>query len=372
MIITILIVFFTLIGLLVLHELGHFLLAKKFGVEVEEFGVGYPPRIFGKKIGKTIYSLNLLPFGAFVRIRGEEGKLGVEDAKSFSSKPIWQRALILIGGVVTFWLIGFLIFTVIAASWGLPTSVAEDFQPEALGQNIQIVEGPQVQIIGVSSGSPAELVGLKVGDIIMNVKAQMSNVKKIDKVGQIQEFTQEHLGQEIILTIKRGEDISEVSVVPRVSPPEGEGAMGIALARVAKFRYPWYRAPLQGVLVTAQQTVAMPMILGQVIVKAIQGEKVEGVKFVGPIGIGEMMGRSLKIGFDSFLLLVAMISIWLALFNLLPIPAVDGGRLLFLVIEKVRGRPVNPNFERNITALFFTILVGLMIFITIKDIIRIF
>ncbi len=371
MILTILIVFFTLIGLLVLHELGHFLLAKKFGVDVEEFGVGYPPRIFGKKIGKTIYSLNLLPFGAFVRIKGEEGKLGVEDARSFSGKPIWQRALILIGGVVTFWLIGFLIFTFIAGVWGLPTSVSGDFQPEALRQGIQIVEGPQVQIIGVNSGSPAELAGLKVGDIIKEFSISHFQFS-VNKVEEIQELTEEYKGEEITLTIQRGKEVSEFSLVPRTSPPQGEGAMGIALVRVAKFRYPWYQAPWQGVLVTSQQTVAMPIIIGQVIVKAVQGEKVEGVKFVGPIGIGEMMGRSLKIGFDNFLLLIAMISIWLALFNLLPIPAVDGGRLLFLGIEKVRGHPVNPNLERNITALFFTILVGLMIFITIKDVIRLF
>ena len=214
MIITILIVFFTLIGLLVLHELGHFLLAKKFGVEVEEFGVGYPPRIFGKKIGKTIYSLNLLPFGAFVRIRGEEGKIGVEDARSFSGKPIWQRALILIGGVATFWLIGFLIFTFIAGVWGLPTSVSGDFQPETLKQGIQIVEGPQVQIIGVNSGSPAELAGLRVGDVIAKAQDQQGEEKGIDKIENLQEFTQAHLDQQVVLTIKRGEDISEISVIP--------------------------------------------------------------------------------------------------------------------------------------------------------------
>ena len=362
MIFTILIIFFTLIGLLVLHEFGHFILAKKFGVEVEEFGVGYPPRIFGKRVGETIYSLNLLPFGAFVKIKGEEGKLGVEDARSFSGKPIWQRALILVGGVVSFWLIGFIIFSVIAGTWGLPISVPDDFQPQNLRAGVQIAKGPQVQIISISSGSPAETAGLQTGDIML----------KFDKVKEVQEFTAEHLNQKTTLTIKRGEEVFDVNLVPRISPPEGEGAIGVALARTILKKYSWYKAPLQGVLVTWRQTVAVPVILGGILAKAIQGEKIEGVRLVGPIGIGEIMAEALKISFGNFLLLIAMISIWLALFNLLPIPAVDGGRLLFLGIEKVKGSPVNPNLERNITALFFSILVALMIFVTIKDIVRLF
>ncbi|MBZ9573007.1 site-2 protease family protein [Patescibacteria group bacterium] len=369
MILTILIVFFTLIGLLVLHELGHFILAKKFGVEVEEFGIGYPPRIFGKKIGETIYSLNLLPFGAFVRIKGEEGKIGVEDARSFSGKPIWQRTLILVGGVVSFWIIAILILSFVAFKFGLPTAISDE-----ANQNIT---GAEVQIVQVSEDSPAQMAGISVGDIITKLKSSTDphskNEKlKIDKVKEVQEFTEENLGQEVTLTIKRGKEVFDINLTPRVSPPEGEGAMGVGLVRRVLMKYPWYQAPLQGVLVTSRQTIAMPIILGEILGKAIQGEKVEGVKFVGPIGIGEMMGQALRIGFGNFLLLVAMISIWLALFNLLPIPAVDGGRLLFLGIEKVKGSPVNPNLERNITALFFTILVILMIFITIKDILRLF
>ena len=147
MFLTILIIFFCLIGLMVLHELGHFLMAKKFGVEVEEFGIGYPPRIFGKKIKGTIYSLNLLPFGAFVKITGEEER--IESSRSFSQKPIWQRSLIILGGVVSFWLIAIIILSSVAFFWGLPTSIPDDWE-----DNMSRVEIMAVQII---DDSPAQL-----------------------------------------------------------------------------------------------------------------------------------------------------------------------------------------------------------------------
>ncbi len=367
MILIILIVFFTIVALLTLHELGHFLMAKKFGVKVEEFGFGYPPRICGKKIGETIYSINLLPFGAFVKMMGEEKK--VEHSKSFSRKPLWQRGLIIIGGVVSFWLIGIVIFGILAATWGLPTSIPDDFNGA--------LRRVQVQIAAVDPNSPAATAGIQMGDTITEMKSQNAllqpaKVENIDKVGQVQDFTREHLGQEIILTVERGKELFEISLTPRISPPEGEGAMGIALARVAKLKYPWYKAPFQGVLVASQQTVQIPIILGTVLVRAIRGEKVQGVRMIGIVGLGDLMGQALKRGFDNFLMFVAMISIWLALFNLFPIPALDGGKLLFLAIEGARRRPVSQLIEQKITAVFFFLLVGLMIFVTIKDIARLF
>ncbi len=372
MILIILIVFFTIVALLTLHELGHFLMAKKFGVKVEEFGFGYPPRIYGKKIGETIYSINLLPFGAFVKMMGEEKK--VEHSKSFSQKPLWQRGLIIIGGVVSFWLIGIVIFSILAATWGLPTSIPDDFNGA--------LRGAQVQIVAVDPNSPAAAGGIQMGDTIKELKikneksfdstqnGELVEPLKIDKIGQVQDFTGEHLGEEIILTVERGKELFEISLTPRISPPEGEGAMGIALARVAKLKYSWYKAPFQGVLVTFRQTVQIPIILGTVLVKAIRGEKVQGVRMIGIVGLGDLMGQALKRGFDNFLMFVAMISVWLALFNLFPIPALDGGKLLFLGIEGVRRKPVSQLIEQKITAVFFFLLIGLMIFVTIKDIIR--
>src|SRR3989344_685296 len=123
MILTILVAFISLIGLMVIHEFGHFILAKKFGIRVEEFGIGYPPRLLGKKIGETIYSINLIPFGAFVKVYGETG--GIEDYHSFTGKPMWQRFAIVLGGVVSFWVVAVIILSIVSGVWGLPKEVED-------------------------------------------------------------------------------------------------------------------------------------------------------------------------------------------------------------------------------------------------------
>lgn len=356
MFLTILIIFIALIGLLALHEFGHLIIAKKFGVDVEEFGIGYPPRLFGKKIGKTLYSINLLPFGAFIKIKGEDKQ--IKDEKSFSEKAIWQRALILLGGVVSFWLVAFLIFSFTSAIWGLPTSVSDDF----IGQTI-------VQIVQINKDSPAQASGLKIGDIIKGLKIQNQELE-ITKVGEVQQFTNFHRGEEIVLTIQRGKEVSEISLSPRVSPPEGQGAIGVALVRVSKIKSSWYKSFYTGAIVTYQKTVQIPVVLTGVLQKLFKGEKVEGVEFVGPIGVASLMGRALNVGLDNFLLFIGLIAIWLALFNLLPIPGLDGGKLLFLVIESVRKKPVSQKIEQSITVICFLCLIILMVFVTIKDILK--
>jgi len=360
MILTILIVFLTIVGLLTLHELGHFLVAKKFGVKIEEFGFGYPPRIFGKKIGETIYSINLLPFGAFVRICGEEKR--IREPRSFSQKPIWQRILIVLGGVVSFWIIAFFIFSFLAGTWGLSTAVSDEFNPN--------IKNAKVQIAGIAKNSPADLAGLRGGERIVKIKSQESEIKEIAEMRKVQEFINKNLGRNIIMTVERGDEIFDVELVPRISPPEGEGPIGIVMARVVKLKYPWFRAPQQGLLVTAQQTIQLPVFLVKTLSKAIQGEKVTGVRMVGIVGLGELMSQALRSGIDNFLMFLAMISVWLAFFNILPVPALDGGKLLFLFIEGVRKKPVPQGVEQKITACFFFALILLMIFITIKDIMR--
>lgn len=349
---TILIIFFCLIGLMVLHELGHFLIAKKFGVDVEEFGIGYPPRIFGKKFRGTIYSLNLLPFGAFVKITGEEG--GVESSKSFSEKPIWQRSLIIFGGVGFFWIIAIVILTSVAFFWGIPTSVADDWEG---------IPKTEVVITQTFDDFPAQLAGMEMGDKIID----------FNRMDEFQEFIKENKEKEITLNIKRGEKILDINLIPVASDlNEDEGVIGVALARVADIKYPWYSAPIQGVSITAKQTITIPIMLGTFLKNAIQGKETPGAKLVGPIGIGRMMTDALDQGIVNFLMFLSMLSILLAVFNILPIPALDGGKLLFLAIEKVKGKPVNPKTEQKITLVFFSLLLGLMLFVTVKDIIGLF
>ncbi len=360
MIFTIFIAFVALISLIVLHEFGHFILAKKFGVKVEEFGIGLPPRLFGKKFGETLYSLNLIPFGAFVRIHGEEG--GVEDIRSFSSKPIWQRALIVLGGVVMFWIIAWILLSIVMGL-GMPTVVSDEANS---------LSNPKVQIIAVASNSPAQDAGISPGDTIKQLSV-INNKLSIDKVREVQEFTQKHSGKEIILTIERGKEIFDVSLLPRVLPPEGEGAMGVALVRTAMISYPWYEAPVRGAIETGNLTLAAVQGWGIILSNLVKGQGMPaGAQLVGPIGIFDLFGQMSAMGVSYFLRFTALVSIFLALFNILPIPALDGGKLVFLGIEAIRKKPVSLKIEQNLTAFFFALLILLLIFVTFKDLQRLF
>jgi regulator of sigma E protease len=372
MILTIVIAFFSLIGLIILHELGHFILAKKFGVKVEEFGIGYPPRIFGKKFGETIYSINLLPLGAFVRIYGQEEK--IKDPRSFSEKPIWQRISIILGGVVAFWIAAAILLSIVM-SLGVPTVIGDE-------ENHNLVN-PKVQIVAITSNSPAQEAGLRIGDTIKEFsinnfpgRPQADSSKScfsINKVKELQELTETHKGEEVILTIQRGKEIFDVSLIPRTSPPEDEGPMGIALLRTALKSYPWYQAPFQGILATGNLTVTIVKGWSNVVSSLFTTGKVPpGVEIAGPPGIFRLFIEVGSLGVNYFLQFIAIIAVHLALINILPIPALDGGWLLFLIIEKIRGKPINQKIVQRISAIFFILLVILIILISIRDIRKFF
>jgi len=364
MILNILITIFSIVSLLVIHELGHFIIAKRFGVKVEEFGVGYPPRLYGKKIGETLYSINLLPFGALVKIPGADGDDShLEDYRRYTTKPIWQRALIILGGVVSFWLMAIILLSVVFAM-GTSQAISDNEAGSLVN--------PQVQIMGVAAGSPAEIAGLRVGDTIREFRVQNLEFK-ISQVKEVQELTEKHQGEEVVLTIQRGKEVFTTSLIPRISPPEGEGAMGVALVRTAEKVFPWWQAPVKGIEATANLTGAIIMSWGQTLGNLIQGKGLPtGVQLVGPVGLGVLINQAAQLGLNYFLQFIAIISIYLAIFNLLPIPALDGGKLLFLGIEKIKGRAIPQKIEENVTAVFFSLLIILMNFVTIKDIAKIF
>jgi regulator of sigma E protease len=342
MILTIIIVFFSLIGLVALHEFGHFIIAKKFGVRVEEFGIGYPPRIVGKKIGETIYSLNLLPFGAFVRMPGEIEH--IEDSASFFKKPVWQRAAIVVAGVVSFWLVSFVIFSAI------PTGVT---------------------ISGVATSSPASIAGVLPMDIIEKISIGDKDYE-IFKISDTQKIIKENKGKEIILNIKRGEDRLVIPVTPRVFPPQGEGSLGVGLGYGPTERnYPVYEIPIKGFLRTYEFTAEIPVGWANAISSAIKKEPT-GVEVMGPVGIFFLFSEALKGGPEYFFLFMALISLYMAVFNILPVPSLDGGKLLFLIIEAIKKKPISQKIEQNVTAAFFGLLILLMIFVTIKDVIKLF
>jgi regulator of sigma E protease len=363
LIIGIIIVIFSLLFLVVIHELGHFILARKFGVKVEEFGIGIPPKIVGKKIGETVYSINLLPIGAFVKLYGEEEK--IEDSRSFSQKPIWQRVLIVLGGVISFWIISVIIISIIAFVWGIPTQLNDI---ESLGLRDR---DPRVLILGIANDkdSPAYKAELEIGDIIRKIKGPDSEITT-DKTSEIIDFIEKNKGKGITLTIQRGKIFSDVFLTPRTDPPKGEGPIGIEPARFVSRLYPFYQAPIQGFLITKNITILIVSSFSEIIRMLFQKIPIpEGmVEVKGIFGIGQMGVQILESGVDNFLFFLAKISVFLALFNILPIPALDGGKILFLTIEKVRGKPVSQKTEQNVTMFFFILIIILAILITIKDI----
>lgn len=358
MIFTLIIAFLSLIALMVIHEFGHFIIAKKFGIKVEEFGIGYPPRLFGKKFGETIYSVNLLPLGAFVKIYGEEG--GVDDYRSFSKLVIWKRIMIVLGGVIAFWLASIIIFSIVF-SMGADIPIGD--------QEISGLKNPQVKIIYVSPGSPAEMSGLKAGDAIAEAKIANLEAVKINKISDFQKITKDNLGKELSLTINRQGENMAVFLTPRLEWPSTEGPTGTMLERTATLieKSPLYMAPIKGAVFTWEVTANAIKGLYEVFSNIFSGKGMpKGAEFAGPLGITVFLARAADYGIGYFLYFIGVISVFVAIFNLFPIPALDGGKMVFLIIEKIRKKPVSVKIEQNLTIIFFILLITMSIFITIK------
>lgn len=356
MLATILIALISLVGLIVIHELGHFLVALALKMPVEEFGLGLPPRLVSWKMGSVLFSLNLLPFGAFVRIKGEE-----KNNEGFGLFPAWKQALVLVAGVVANWLTAVVLFALVAGIWGLPYAVSDQaVAPQA-----------RLQVTGVMAETPAEEGGLKIGDWLTG----MGTAGEIKAVNHLQDFTNfidQHRGEEIRLQVERPAGGTVVSLIPRESPPPGEGAIGISFARVEVKNYPWWQAPATGFLAAINQTIAIPLSLATFVSQWLHHQPVPGAELVGPIGLGQMVGQTLQLGWGYLLQFVAMIAVYLSLFNILPLPALDGGRLAFLAIEGVRGKPISVKVKENLNGAFFAFFILLMFLVTFKDLIGLF
>jgi len=333
---------------MIIHEFGHFIIAKKFGIKIEEFGIGYPPRIFGKKFGETLYSINLVPLGAFVKIYGEEG--GLDDYRSFSNLKIWKRVLIVLGGVIAFWLAAMIIFSVVFLI-GASVPIGD--------QDISGISDTSIEILAIQKDSPAEFAGLKSGDQIMNV----------NRISDFQKLVLDNKGKQMTLTVNRGGKNINVSLTPRVSYPEGQGPTGVVLERIANIieKYPWYRAPVEGTIYTGKITwEALKGIYG-FFASLLNGKGVPpGAELAGPVGIVIFLSRAVNYGVGFFLYFIGSLTVLLAIFNLFPIPALDGGKLLFLIIEKIRKKPVPVKWEQGITITFFILLITMSLFVTVK------
>ncbi|MBI3671420.1 RIP metalloprotease RseP [Candidatus Azambacteria bacterium] len=353
------VVFLIILALLVLvHEFGHFKAARKFGIRVDEFGFGFPPKIWGKKKGETEYSVNWIPLGGFVKIFGESRE-GAGDPASFVSKPVWQRMIVILAGVVMNWVLAVALLTV-GFWYGLPQLVTDD--------NISRARDITVAITEIAPKSPAEEAGFKVGDTLKSVEFKEEKVE-ISEPWQVQEFIAAHKGEKISIELKRGGKTLNVDVTPRVDVPKGEGAVGIAMGKIGIVSSVWYKAPIDGFESAWRTTGAMLSGFYDILKNLIVTGKA-GVEVAGPIGIGQMTYQFTQLGFSYLIQFAAILSINLAILNALPIPALDGGRFLFLVIEAIKRSPVSERVEMAFQTAGIVLLIMLMVLVTIKDIIR--
>lgn len=346
-----------LLALVLVHEWGHFIVAKKAGCKVEEFGFGFPPKLFSKTWRGTLYSFNLLPLGGFVKIEGENMDEEVPTATSFASKSALWRIAILSAGVIMNLVLAVVLFG-IESGIGAPTI--------ATPENRATLTNIMTYVLEIAPESPAAQAGIQPYDRIVKYAGTEQ-----PSVTNVQEHTKELAGTEVAVEIERAGQHITLNLIPRANPPEGEGALGIALGETGLLKAPWYMTPIEGVKKTAFMTGAIIDQFAGLIQKLFRSESV-GQVLTGPIGIAIYTKEAASLGLSYFLEFAAMISINLAIINILPLPALDGGRILFVLIEKLFGRKVPGNIESYVHTAGFVLLIGLMIAITFKDIHRYF
>lgn len=419
-------------ALIFVHELGHFVMARKNGIRVYEFGFGLPPRVFGfqritgkklekisrtetvemevslpkgrrgKKIfrerikdtiqeiyqllpikkwrlilgrydgdderekadrqeaalnryqGGTVYSLNWIPLGGFVKIKGEDGEN--RDPDSFAVKKAGVRSAVLLAGVgmnfIFAWLLLALVFFLGA--------------PEAVNPNEQILDG-KIQVADVAPDSPAEEDGLKIGDEILKVQGGI----EFSTVQSVQDYINSKKGQEVIFQIKRGKEELKIKTTPRKEVPEDQGPLGIGLVQTARKSYPLLESLWKGLIAVYDLTLTIILGLYELIKNLVFGQAVK-VEVSGPVGIAFLTKQVASLGLVYILQFAAILSINLGIINAFPFPALDGGRILFILIEKIRRRPVSQKVEQMFHTVGFVILIGLMLLVTFRDVMKFF
>jgi regulator of sigma E protease len=354
-----LIAFLVVLTLLVfVHELGHFVAAKKAGLRVHEFGFGFPPRLFGIRKGETVYSINAIPLGGFVKIEGEDGGSS-SDPKSFASRPAWIRAIILLAGVIMNMLFAAVLFGV-GFGIGLPQSLSDDAVPHARIQNAAIT------VTGVDSNSPASTAGLATLDEITSY-----NDQPISSVAALQEKVSETRGVTSKITIKRGSEEKTFEITPRTADVKDQGPLGIELSKTGTVSYPWYWAIWYGAKTSVTSFGLIATSIYQLVHDAFVQGHVNGEAFTGPVGIAVLTGQFAHQGILYLVWFTAFLSVNLAFINVIPFPALDGGRLLFVIIEKIRGGKKVKQETENLTHLIgFGILLLLVLVITFKDVVH--
>lgn len=373
---TLLIFLLILSFLVIIHELGHFVTALWMKVKIEEFGLGYPPKAFTLFHWRKIpFTFNWLPFGGFVRMEGEDE--GIEDRESrienqelskkklsdksgvgpFYTKSKKARLFVLLAGVFMNFLFGIFAFTVIYTKMGIPTY------------------SDLAKIGFVADQSPAMEAGIMSGDVVTGVVAENGDTADIKTSQQMVEFVNAHTGEHLVLTIIRGDQEIAIETYARKADEreEQDGAMGVGFDSVEFKFYPWWQMPFRGMAVGIEQSIGLSIMIlqafGDIVVQLFTHAKVpEGV--AGPVGIVHQASKSglFQEGWLTILNFAGMLSINLAILNVLPIPALDGGRVLFVLLETVIGKKRRATIEGRVNQYGFLFLIGLIVLITLKDV----
>lgn len=317
------------------HELGHFLLAKICKVPVEEFGFGFPPRIWAKKIGETEYSLNWLPFGGFNKINGE----------GFESQPAGRRMLILVGGILVNIILGWVFFVFVFMVGSKPFVIISDLAP----------------------GSPAASAGIQKNDEVLSIIYQNETLNAPFSSQQFIDFVSPYKGETFTLKINREGENMDILVGSRKDPPTGEGSMGVTLVDAGTPAMPFVKSLWEAAKYTGQVIGLSFYSLYWLVSKVFTKPELLGA-LTGPVGAVALAAQMGKIGFGYLLQIMAFLSLGFAAFNILPFPGLDGGHILFVLIEKLKGSPVPAKIRNSINTFGFGFLLLLMVFIMFKDI----
>lgn len=334
--------FFVLVAV---HEWGHFYFAKRAGVLVHEFAIGFGPKVFSFLKGETRYTLRLLPFGGFVKMAGESGadEQDVPLNRQFATKTVAQRALSIFAGPMMNFILAFILFFSFAYLIGVPAGKAT-----------------HTEIGSVIKDSPAEQAGLNKGDIIVAVNGDKIGTDVDKLISYIQKSTNQSLQWEI----KRDNTIQTISVTPKDT--DGKGAVGVSILLPQPTKAPS--------IIKATQMAANSFVEGtkQIFIgfKMLVTLQFKLDDLGGPIRITEYTSQAIQSGFSTYVFWTAILSLYLGLFNLLPIPALDGSRLVFLLLEALRGKPIEQGKENIVHFIGFALMMVLMITVTFNDIVR--
>ncbi len=329
--------------IIIFHELGHFSVAKSFGIRVQEFGIGYPPKMWGVQRGETTYSINWLPFGGFNKFYVDETG---EDKHNLDNQPYWKKILVFLAGSFATFIVTFLF---IFLSLIIPHDAVA-------GGNISVAE--------VAANSPAYISGLETGDLIL----EANGIKLSYEVG-LAEAIKDKLDQENILVVqKKDGSVVTITIIPRSNPPEGQGAIGIT-AQIVNYDIvpvstPFFKAIPESIIQTFSLYGAFFAAIGSLFTG---GAKLD---LTGPVGIVQLTGEIAQYGMASVMQLMAILCINLTVLNLLPVPGLDGGHILIAIIEWIRGKRLSDDTRSRITMIGFILMIILIVIASYSDISR--